>query len=446
MTKTSRRRTTALVAAGALVLVLCAGALFGGVLTELRPAAASVDASPRLDAEPLLTGLGSGRNTMATIAALERQLASRPADADSLGTLGLAYQVRWRETGDPTFLPLSGRALREALSERPHDATSTLGLGNLALIRHRFRTALALGREARRLAPFAARPYGVVGDALVELGRYREAFATFDRMVATKPSVASYARVAYARELRGDRTGAVVAMQLALDAAGGTPEPTAWAHVELAKLALGDGRLGDAARNVRAALAVSPGYVLALEQRARIEAARGRLGRAVATARRAAIAVPLPQLVGLLGDLLERQGRTGAAARQRATVAAIDRLLAANGLRVDLESAVYRADHRIRPAETVRLARAARADRPSIYGDDALGWALARAGRCPEAERWLDRALRLGTNDALLFFHRGYAAGCAGDRGGMLGWYRRALAQSPAFSVRWAPVARKAVS
>jgi tetratricopeptide (TPR) repeat protein len=286
----------------------------------------------------------------------------------------------------------------------------------------------------------------VVGDALLELGRYREAFATFDRMVATKPSVASYARVAYARELRGDRQGAVVAMQLALDAAAGTPEPTAWAHVELAKLALGDGRLADAERHVAAALAVSPGYVLALEQLARIEAARGRLARAVATARRAATAVPLPQLVGLFGDLLERQGRARAAARQRATVAAIDRLLTANGLRVDLESAVYRADHRIRPAETVRLARAARADRPSIYGDDALGWALARAGRCSEAERWLDRALRLGTMDALLFFHRGYAAGCAGDSAGMRRWYRKAVAQSPAFSVRWAPVARKAVS
>ena len=65
-----------------------------------------------------------------------------------------------------------------------------------------------------------------------------------------------------------------------------------------------------------------------------------------------------------------------------ATVAAIDRILAANGVRVDLESAVYRADHGIRPAQNVALARKARADRPSIYGDDALGWALARAGRC----------------------------------------------------------------
>ena len=35
-----------------------------------------------------------------------------------------------------------------------------------------------VGREARRLAPYSARPYGVIGDALIELGRYRAAFAT----------------------------------------------------------------------------------------------------------------------------------------------------------------------------------------------------------------------------------------------------------------------------
>jgi len=393
-----------------------------------------------------MAGLATGGGTAATVAKLERAVQSDPRDPDRLGELGLAYQLRWRETGDPSFLPLSQRALRTALDARPRDATATLGLGNLALIRHDFRRALALGREARRLAPFAARPYGVVGDALVELGRYRQAFATFDRMAAVRPSLASYARVAYARELTGDRAGAVAAMQLALDAAGGAPEPTAWTHVELAKLALGDGRVETAAEHVRAALAIFPGYVPALEQEARVDAALGRPVAAVTAARRAATAVPLPQFVALLADLLERQGRTAAAARQRATIAVIDRVLAANGLRVDLETAVFRADQGIRPADTVRLARRARADRPSIYGDDALGWALARAGRCAEAEQWLDRALRLGTRDALLFFHRGYAAGCAGDRRAMFVWYRRAVAQSPAFSVRWAPVARRALA
>jgi len=94
----------------------------------------------------------------------------------------------------------------------------------------------------------------------------------------------------------------------------------------------------------------------------------------------------------------------------------------------------------------VALARRARAARPSIYGDDALGWALARAGRCDEALSWSRRSLRLGTNDPLLFFHRGYAEGCAGDDAARRTWYGRALALNPEFSVRWAPVARAALS
>jgi tetratricopeptide (TPR) repeat protein len=440
------RRTTRLFVVSAALVALAAGGLYGGLLAELGPASGTSRAVPAIDPETVLSGFGRATGTAATVARLETELAAEGDDPDRLGELGLAYQVRWRETGNAAFLPLSQRALHEALALRPKDATATLALGNLALIRHDFRGALVLGRRARRLSPFAARPYGVVGDALVELGRYRAAFATFDRMAAVKPSIASYARVAYARELHGNRAGAAFAMRLALDAAGGVPEPTAWAHVELAKLELGAGRVRSAARHVRAALTVFPGYVLALEQRARIEAAQGRLAAAVATARLAVSSVPLPQFVALLGDLLERQGRSAEAARQRATVAAIDRLLAANGLSTDLESAVYRADHGIRPGATVLLARRARAARPSIYGDDALGWALARAGRCDEAQGWLDRALRLGTRDALLYFHRGYAAGCTGDHRAMRAWYRKALAQSPVFSVRWAPVARKALS
>jgi Flp pilus assembly protein TadD len=99
----------------------------------------------------------------------------------------------------------------------------------------------------------------------------------------------------------------------------------------------------------------------------------------------------------------------------------------------------------VRPLETVELARRARAARPSIYGDDALAWALARAGRCDKAIPLAKRALRLGTEDGLLWFHLGYAQGCAGDRSAMRDSYRRALALHPEFSVRWAPVARGAL-
>jgi tetratricopeptide (TPR) repeat protein len=437
-----RHRTRLLVGSAAAVALLT-GALLGDLAGSPSAEATAVESSQAIS-ESALSEIAQG-GAHATIARLEEALASSPENPDALASLGLAYQVRWRETGDASYLPRSEAALQRALAGGRHDPAATLGLGNLALIQHDFRRALEVGMKARRLAPHAARPLGVVGDAQIELGRYPAAFESFDRMVALKPSLASYARIAYARELNGDTVGAIRAMELALDTAGGQPEAAAWTAVELGKLEFGRGRVAAADRQFRLALSVRPGYVYALEQRARVELARGRLDRAVVLARRASEAMPLPQFVSLLGDLLERQGRTAEARRQQATVAAIDRLLVAGGVRVDLESAIYRADHRIRPAATLALARRARADRPSIYGDDALGWALARAGRCREAVTWSQRSLRLGTNDALLWFHRGYAAGCAGDRAGMRAWYVKALELNPNFSVRFAPIARRAL-
>ena len=197
---------------------------------------------------------------------------------------------------------------------------------------------------------------------------------------------------------------------------------------------------------MHAALAALPGYPSARIELARIEAADGRFAVATREARRAVDAIPTPQAVGLLADVLERTGHRAAARRQRTTVAVIDRLLEANGVQVDVEAAVFRADNRVAPSETVRLARRARAARPSIYGDDALAWALARAGRCAEALPLATRALRLGTQDPLLYFHRGYAEGCAGNLDAMRASFTRALELNPAFSVRWAPVARAALA
>jgi Flp pilus assembly protein TadD len=78
-----------------------------------------------------------------------------------------------------------------------------------------------------------------------------------------------------------------------------------------------------------------------------------------------------------------------------------------------------------------------------VFGDDVLGWALARNGRCGEALRWSQRSLRLGTKDPLKLFHRGYVAACLGRPGEARSYYRRALALNPRFSILWAPVARK---
>jgi tetratricopeptide (TPR) repeat protein len=436
------RTRTQLLAIGLVAVFVAAASLLGGVLRDRGGAVAAVSrADAGVAADQVLAGIATTRGTETR--ELERVVRAEPDDARSLVLLGYAYQQRWRETADASNLPRSEAALRRAARLDPTDALAVTGLGSLALIRHDFRTALQIGRRAQRVAPSSARTYGLVGDSLLELGRYEEAFRAFERMVALRPSVASYARIAYARELLGDLLGARAAMQLAADAASGQREPASWASVELAKLDLRAGRLARAEGELRLALELLPGYVFAQEQLARLEARRGNLHRALRLARRAADAVPLPQFVALLADLEERTGDRGAARRQVETVRAIDRILAANGVRTDVESAVFDADHRIRTATLVARARAARAARPSILGDDALAWALARMGHCEEARSWSDRSLRLGTRDALLYFHRAEIERCAGNPRAARSWARRALALDPVFSARWAPYARR---
>jgi len=435
------RRRTALLVAGATAVALALGGLLGGVLAEAPSAGGGPTVESRALAQRALSPAGASLSG-AAVNDLESAVRARPRDADALVQLGFAYQLRWRETGDAAYLPLSEKALERSLRARPRDANAVLGLGSLALIRHEFRSALVYGQRARRLLVGSARPYGVIGDALVELGRYPAAFAALERMASLRPSLASYSRIAYARELTGDRSGAEAAMRLALEAAGGQPESTAWALVEISKLDLSMGRLERAERLAREAGEALPGYPSARLQLARVEAARGDERAAIRDSREAVAALPSQQAVALLADLLDRTGRSAAARAQRRLVGVIERLLRASGVRVDLEAAVYRADQHIRPNETVELARRAHADRPSIYGDDTLGWALARAGRCTEALPWARRALRLGTQDPLLHFHLGYAEGCAGNRVAMREAYRRALELSPQFSIRWAPVAR----
>jgi tetratricopeptide (TPR) repeat protein len=249
--------------------------------------------------------------------------------------------------------------------------------------------------------------------------------------------------VSYARELRGDIPGAIAAMRLALDASAGRPEPFAWTAVQVGKLHWSVGRLHAAERWYREALRVVPRYVYALDSLAQVEAARGRVAHAIALERRAAETVPQPQFVANLGDLYLVAGKPAAARRQYALIGAIRRLLRANGVRTDLEAAQFDVDHGIRLRAALAAARAARADRPSIDGDDVLAWALVRNGHCGEALRWSQRSLRLGTRDAVKFFHRGMIERCLGHSAEARTWFRRAVALNPHFSLLWAPVARR---
>ena len=424
---------------GAAAAVLAAVALtLGGVLHDSSggpAAAAPVPTSVPAD--------GPAGDTSGLVTRLQATLRANPNDVRSLDSLGLAYQQRARETGDPTYYTKSDEALHRALALAPGDLVATSGLGSLALSRHRFRKALVLGRRAHAISPTTARNYGVIGDALVELGRYPAAFRAFDTMASIQPGLSSYARVSHARQLLGDIPGAISAMKLAVDAAEGQGEAAAWTHVQLGLIYLSVGRYAAAAAQDRQALWAFPGYANALDALARAEAGLGHYRKAIFFEQEAVNRIPLPQYVATLGDLYRATGRQELARKQYELIGVIQRLLVANGVKTDLETALFNIDHGIRLRASLALARLAQRERPSIDGDDVLAWALERTGHCGEALRYSKRALKLGTLDALKIFHRGMIEGCLGNHAAKRTWLARALRLNPQFSVLWAPVARR---
>jgi tetratricopeptide (TPR) repeat protein len=263
----------------------------------------------------------------------------------------------------------------------------------------------------------------------------------YDQMALKAPGIASFTRVANARELIGRPKAAVGADELALEADATIPEQIAWTMTQIGSLNFNMGRLGAAASAYRRALRRFPGYVHAEAGLARVEAAEGHYRKAITRLRRAVAVLPIPAYVILLGDILHVSGHEAEARREYALVGAIEKLFAANGVRTELQTAVFDLDHNRNVAGALGRARTAYESAPGIYAEDALAWGLYRSGRCQAARTYSARALRLGTRDALLIFHRAMIERCLGSASAR-SWFRRALTINPHFSFLWAPVAR----
>jgi tetratricopeptide (TPR) repeat protein len=438
MTLSRRFHTALILAALPAVLTSLLGVL--RPLEGLLPAATGPATSRP---QPEVAGR-TGRTDRA-IEALQTRLRERPEDQAAYVQLGAAYLQKARETGDPSYYARAEGVLRKALALRPDDSEALVAAGTLALARHQFEEALAWGRRAQEQDPDRAAVYGVVGDALIELGRYDEAIAAFQRMVDLRPDLSSYARVSYARELRGDPEGAVAAMQMAASAGRPGTESAAWTRVQLGHLYFNSGNLAAAEAEYQRALQNYPSYVHATAALGRVRAARGDYAGAAALLSRATEVTPLPEYVILLGDVYAAASEAADAGRQYALVEAIDRLQRQNGVVTDLEMALFLADHDLAPAEALARAGEAYRQRPSIHAADVLAWTLYKNGLCAEGLARAQEALRLGTADALMHYHAGMLARCAGDGAQAAGYLERALAMNPYFSLRHAPEARQAL-
>jgi len=376
-----------------------------------------------------------------SITRLEERLRRNPADSATAAELGLAYLQKVRETADPALYMQAQTALDQALQTEPKQLDALVGQGMLALARHDFAPALAWAEQARTINPFRAQILGIMVDAQVELGRYEAAVATLQKMVDLRPDLSSYSRISYMRELYGDVDGAIKAMSAATNTALPGSEQWLWTQVQLGNLYFNRGDLTNAEAIYQKAWAVRPDYAYAQAGIARVQAAQGNLSDAITTYAAIVQRLPLPEMVITLGEWYAADGNQKAAQQQFDLVNVIQQLNTGVGMDVDLELALFNANHGD-PALAEQQARAVYERRPTIYAADTLAWALYQNGKAAEAQPLIEQAMRLGTRDALLYFHAGLIANALGDKPAAQEHLQQALTINPHFSVRYAPEAK----
>ena len=387
----------------------------------------------------------AGGGAQVAIADLQARLGLMPDDPVLLARLGEAYLLRARETADPSWFTKAAQALDRSNTLAPDRPATLTGLGLLALSRHDFSVALDLGRRAHELDPASPQPLGVVVDAQVELGRYADATETAQKMLDRRPSLASLSRASYLRELNGDVPGAITAMTQAAIAGAGSTSDVAYVETLMGDLHQGAGSLPEAEAAYRRALARagSPAAEVGL---ARVAAARGDLAAAAAQLEEVTTRLPQPAWLALLGDVYSALGRAADAATQYDLVRQVEALNRANGVAVDLDLARFEADHARDPGAdagaAVAMARSAQAVQPTVFADDTLGWALRQAGRPGEALPHAQAAVRLGTADALLWYHLAAVEADLGRVDDARSHLSRALSTNPHLAVRDLPAAR----
>jgi len=431
-------RTRRRLLAGATVLVVAAGATAVGLATGgggRATATATAATPPPAPKDPLA----------ADIATEQAALRANGTDYTAWGQLGLDYVQRAKVTVNPAYYPKAEGALRRSLSlNNTENSVAMAGMAALSAAQHNFAAALDWAQRGLRIDPYSATLYGALDDAQTQLGRYDDAAAATQRMLDLAPGVPSFTRAEYVYELRGDIPRARDALRRAL-ASATAPADRAFAHYYLGELAFSTGDPATALTESLAGLAADPTDSSCLEGKAKAEAALGRTDAAVADYTALVNAVPQPQYVAEFGDLLTSLGRGAEAKTQCDLFQAENRLFTANGVTLDTDATLFYADHG-QPELALRHGATGIRARPFVEMDDAYAWALHVNHRDAEALDWENKAMGLGTRNALFFFHRGLIEESLGNPADARSDLLQAVRINPFFSPVRAPAARAALA
>jgi tetratricopeptide (TPR) repeat protein len=387
------------------IVIVCAAVLFGGPPSPAEKAIATAQA------------------------AIEKE----PDKPEHYNAKAFALARRARETADPAYYDRAGEAIARSLELAPGNFEALKVKGWILLGRHEFAQALQLAKDLNRRAPDDVLVYGLLTDAHVELGNYKDAEEAAQWLLNIgRSSVPGLTRAAFLRELFGDIEGALELMNTAYQRIDPSEtEDRAWTLTQIGHLLALTGKTTEAGGILDQALRLVPDYHYALAGLAKVRAAEGKRDEAVRLLERRYEIAPHPENLFDVGIALHRAGKL---AKARVVLADFEKKALAESAGWDnanRELIAYYTDIANKPTAALRIASREITRRRDVHTLDAYAWALHRSGRHVEAMKQVEAALSVGTIEPRILYHAGAIALAVNRTAKAKQYLRRSLDTNP---------------
>ena len=353
-----------------------------------------------------------------SIAAARKAISDKPEEFAGYNLLAMGLLRRAQETSDVSYYIQAEDVVGKSLELAPNNFETGKIQVSILLGEHEFPAALAAAKALNKRVPDDVMVYGLLTDADVELGNYREAENAAQWMLNLRPgNLPALTRAGHLRELFGDTEGAYELMDLAYQS---TP-PTESAEragllTQMGHLRLASGNTDAAEKLFQRALTYFPNYPYALGNLAQVRITQKRYAEAVVLLEQRYQGVPRAENLYDLAEALQLAGRDDEAKKAFAefeTKSVAESLGKDNSNR---QLVLYYANRAHQPAKALAVAKEQYAWRHDVYTLDAYAWALQVNGQDAEARKQIGIALAVGIRDCKIFAHAGEIALKLGDR------------------------------
>jgi tetratricopeptide (TPR) repeat protein len=372
-------------------------------------------AAPQSTTGAASTDLSPAEQSMAEAG---KVISDKPNEYAGYNLLATALVRRAQETFDVSFYAQAEKAVKKSLTLSPDNFETEKIQVSVLLGEHEYPAALESAKALNKRALDDVTVYGLLTDANVQLGNYKDAEDSATWMLnLRRGNRSAYVRAAHLRELFGDAEGAYEMMEQAFQSTIPTEtEERASLLTQMGHFRFATGNTDEAEKLFLQALTTFPSYPPALGNLAQVRITQKRYPEAVVLLQQRYQGAPRDENLYDLAEALQLAGREGEAKRAFADFETKSLLESSTKQNSNRELVFYYADHAHQPAKTLEVAKQEYAWRHDVYTLDAYAWALHVNGQDAEARKQIEAALAVGIRDSTIFAHAGEIALKLGDR------------------------------